>query len=429
MTSTSTSSKPAGNGPRGPKPAGEVQVHTGDPVWNQLPQHTPPPLAAARWHGPGAQDTAPVLLLLHPAALDDIQAHCLSEPDVEMGGVLLGHAYQHEQKVYVEVKAAMPAHTADHGPYHFTFTADAWSGVHRDRAARHPSLDIVGWFHTHPDLGVFYSADDVVVHTAAFTMPWHIGLVVDHWRAQAALFGWQNGEIVPVGGFYELPTPGRETTAENETEQSSAVPWRVMRGTVREDSYEAQLFEEAVGEDGLPYPLPARRTRPGPSWASWTTADWLMALAGGLAIFAGLLLLAGTLIGQNQRANLLEEINQKLIAAQMEDAAAAGLAECHDADVRLLSPLPGERVPAEAEVPIFGRAIERDARTYQVAVQHQDETTWEEIATFRRAVRTGRVAEWDTSLFPVGDYQLRLTARDADGQSLSSCTVSVSVAR
>src|SRR5690606_16292040 len=153
MTSTSTSSKPAGD-----SPAGEVLVNAGEATWNQLPQHTPPSLEAARWHGPGSQEAAPVHLLLHPAALDDIQAHCLSNTDVEMGGVLLGHAYQHEQRVYVEVRAALPALTADHGPYHFTFTADAWAGIHRDRAVSHPSLDIVGWFHTHPDLGVFYSA-------------------------------------------------------------------------------------------------------------------------------------------------------------------------------------------------------------------------------------------------------------------------------
>ena len=133
--------------------------------------------------------------------------------------------------------------------------------------------------------------------------------------------------------------------------------------------------------------------------------------------------------GQNQRANLLEDVTLNLIAAQMEDAAAEGLAQCSDADVRLLSPLPGERVPAGTEVPVLGRAVERGVSTYQVAVQHQDETTWQEIGTFRRTVRSGRVATWDTSLFPVGDYQLRLIARDASGQALSACTIAVSVAR
>src|SRR5690606_22033858 len=106
-------------------------------------------------------------------------------------------------------------------------------------------------------------ADDVVVHSAAFTMPWHTGLVVDHWRAQAAVFGWQGGEIVPVGGFYELAAKPAVTsdTTETQNELPSAVPWRVMRGTVREDSYEAQLFEQTVGEDGLPRPLPTRTRR------------------------------------------------------------------------------------------------------------------------------------------------------------------------
>ena len=85
----------------------------------------------------------------------------------ELGGALLGHAYRYKTGVVVEVKAALPAVSSDHGPVHFTFSADSWSKLHRDRTAHYSNLDIIGWFHTHPDLGVFYSRDDVVVLSAA----------------------------------------------------------------------------------------------------------------------------------------------------------------------------------------------------------------------------------------------------------------------
>ena len=98
-----------------------------------------------------------------------------------------------------EVKAALPAVSSDHGPVHFTFSADSWARLHRDRTAHYAQLDIIGWFHTHPGLGVFYSSDDVVVHTAAFTLPWHVGLVVDPLGNHASYFGWQDGVSAIVG--------------------------------------------------------------------------------------------------------------------------------------------------------------------------------------------------------------------------------------
>ena len=113
---------------------------------------------------------------------------------------MLGRAFRSNGQAYVEVRAAIPAVTKDHGPVHFTFTADAWSQLHKDRSENYPDLDIVGWFHTHPDLGVFYSSDDVVVHSAAFTLPWHMGMVVDPIRKEAGFFGWKEGvlERLPV---------------------------------------------------------------------------------------------------------------------------------------------------------------------------------------------------------------------------------------
>ena len=136
-------------------------------------------------------------------ALLQVKTHSESNVSVELGGVLLGKAFRAADRLFVRVEAAIPAITDDNGPIHFTFTADAWTQIHVDRMA-YPNLDIVGWFHTHPDLGVFYSADDEVVHAAAFTQPWHVGLVVDPVRDQASFFGWIDGAPRPLPGFYEL---------------------------------------------------------------------------------------------------------------------------------------------------------------------------------------------------------------------------------
>lgn len=174
-----------------------------------------------------------VRVILAQNAIQQIQTHTISDMDREVGGALLGHVCRHQAQTFVEILAAMPAPSSDHGPVHFTFTADTWAHINHAREAEYPDLDIVGWFHTHPDLGVFYSADDVVVHSAAFTLPWQVGLVVDPLRQEACFFGWEiashGKQILPITGFYEWldQKPGSlvgwQITNEPFTETSSRV--------------------------------------------------------------------------------------------------------------------------------------------------------------------------------------------------------------
>lgn len=170
-----------------------------------MSQRTPPVADLTMLHG-GLPSEAHPRVIMSQQALEQVNAHSESDMRVELGGVLLGHAYQHNEQMWVEVEVAVPARTIDNGPVHFTFTADAWSAIHAD-CAKYPDLSIVGWFHTHPDLGVFFSADDEVVQQAAFTQPWHVGLVVDPVRRHASFFGWDKQTITPIEGFYELIPP------------------------------------------------------------------------------------------------------------------------------------------------------------------------------------------------------------------------------
>ncbi len=209
MTSTSTSSdvEPrAVEATTTPALAAETPAaERGDPTG--LPQEAPAAFAGTvRVHGryPGQKQ---VRVILSQIALRQIQAHAGSDLQREVGGVLLGRACRHQAQTFLEVLAALPATSSDHGPVHFTFSADTWLDLNRAREAAFPDYHVVGWFHTHPDLGVFYSSDDVVVHSAAFTLPWQVGLVVDPVQDEACFFGWEEApggrQIAPIGGFYE----------------------------------------------------------------------------------------------------------------------------------------------------------------------------------------------------------------------------------
>ena len=124
----------------------------------------------------------------------------------ELGGFLLGHAFQDNGQLHLKMWSKRPflPMSDDHGPVHFTFTADSWSECHRRKEEQYPDMNIVGWYHTHPGLTVFYSSDDVVVHTAGFSLPWHVGFVVDPIKNQASFFGWVNDELSNLSGYYEF---------------------------------------------------------------------------------------------------------------------------------------------------------------------------------------------------------------------------------
>ncbi len=225
-----------------------------------------------------------VRVAMSQLALRQIEGHAAQDLTRELGGVLLGESGHDDNGHYVKVRASLPVRTADHGPVHFTFTADSWAQLHQERSQRYPELDIVGWYHTHPNLGVFYSADDVVVHKAAFVLPWQVGLVYDPVRGEGCLVGWQkargsDGELVlsEIDGYYELL----------DEQIGSVVGWQFVRSSVW---HEGAYRSDAPPRAGQLY-APASTLPELPSISPW----WGV-LLGGLSLLISLLLLIDRLL-------------------------------------------------------------------------------------------------------------------------------------
>lgn len=407
MTSASNSSEVKTGKEHPPRPNSDADL-------NHLP-HRAPPEADYVLHGrqlrPGQ-----ATVLLTPQALAEMATHAHSDAEREVGGVLLGRAYRHEGRLYVEVRAALPARSDDHGPVHFTFNADAWSRLHQDRASHYPELDIVGWFHTHPDLGVFYSADDVVVHSAAFVMPWHVGLVIDPVRREAGMFGWQAAadggrQIVPLPGFYEVVLA-----------EESTFPWRPVRSAVWDKTYEEHLAQRqrrsATAEAGVVTAVP--------QWPALPPVNpWLGVMAGALGVLLTLFLVVAVVLPLNRRANALESVVVPLAEQQLAAANASGDAACENPTVRILSPLPGQMVPYR-EVAVVGTAAHPEAARYRLELRPAGAEEWVTLAQFRRDRHRTILAEWETTTYAPGEYELRLLPLDRDRQPLtefSSCII------
>jgi proteasome lid subunit RPN8/RPN11 len=92
-------------------------------------------------------------------AINDIEQHLATNLRIEQGGILFGNAYKdpESQKIYVEITAAVPAPATMGTGQYLEFTSDSWLGIMNYAQRCHPQDNIVGWYHSHPNLGVFMS--------------------------------------------------------------------------------------------------------------------------------------------------------------------------------------------------------------------------------------------------------------------------------
>ena len=385
------------------RPTHDPEPMIGQPEIDSLPERPLTDLTANA-HLHGQQPAANQVVVSHrQQALSQIRAHSISNLRSELGGVLLGHAYRNGDRLLVEVMAALPARNDDHGPIHFTFTADAWSQIHQDRAAKYPDLEIVGWFHTHPGLGVFYSSDDVVVHTAAFTLPWHVGLVVDPLGNHASYFGWQDGVLAPIVGYYE----------QLDSQPTPVAPWRVTKTEVWHTRETEEFYASYEG----------RSEAAGPGMVAYGLNLPNTVTLGILGFVMGFFLLIGWVVALNRQVNHLESVVASLVGETSLNAVS-----CADARLRILAPTAQSQLAAGQDVAIFGTAVQPLAAHYQVEYRPAEGELWELVGVQRRQTELGLLTTWDTSELPVGAYELRLTAVDRQNiplPGMASCQIAV----
>ncbi len=342
-----------------------------------------------------------VTVLNSQTALEQIREHSISNLRSELGGALLGHASRKGDQLFVEVKAAVPAQNNDHGPVHFTFNADAWVQIQRDRDTQYPDLDIVGWFHTHPGLNVFYSSDDVVVHSAAFTLPWHVGLVVDPIRNEACYFGWENGILTPFTGFYEL----------TDVQEKPVIPWNVVKTAVWHQS-ETEAFyamQEAHGDTAPLYYSDSYLGNLIPNKMQFMLA------AGVVGLILGFFLLVGWAIPLSRQVSNLESVVLTSL-----NATSPNVESCLDPRVRILTPLTGSRAYVGTNVDLLGTVDHPDAYKYMVTARALGAESWQEINTRRTDTTLGSLGSWNTVDWQPGVYQLRLAAVDRNSIPVST---------
>jgi proteasome lid subunit RPN8/RPN11 len=155
-----------------------------------------PVVQVHRWQAPpGAAVDLTLLTQLH--VYTSMHEHAMASLPNETGGFLLGHVWFDPRKRswHVEIDEAMPVQPLSQDPAHFTFT---WRDVDRVRTHRETAQKaLVGWYHTHPDLGIFLSETDLErTHRVLFAEPFQVALVYDPVRHRAGYFFWEGPQII-----------------------------------------------------------------------------------------------------------------------------------------------------------------------------------------------------------------------------------------
>lgn len=147
-------------------------------------------LGESDWHG--------LQILVGPEAFAAIDRHTSSDTACEVGGFLIGRPFEWQGRSYLEITSAMAGKTLSSSAFHVTISSDTWVRA-REQVQQASGGDyIVGWYHTHPNMSVFMSPQDLAVHEGFFRESWQVALVIEPNSREASFFAWVEGRIRKV---------------------------------------------------------------------------------------------------------------------------------------------------------------------------------------------------------------------------------------
>lgn len=134
----------------------------------------------------------------------------------EVGGLLIGEVRVDPMhaRPFILIQNILPALETQAGQTFVTFTQETLVKLHGELETRFPRKRIVGWYHTHPGLGVFLSSYDTWLHEHFFNDPTQVALVVDPRASHGGFFAWQTDRrLDPTHyvGFYEWSDVGDDS--------------------------------------------------------------------------------------------------------------------------------------------------------------------------------------------------------------------------
>lgn len=137
-------------------------------------------------------NTAPRVVIAS-TCFDCMLEHLSASRD-ELGGLLVGQAYGGEAPQVVTVRNSVASTAFDSTGVSLRMETDVWNIA---RPLLGPGASIVGWYHSHPDLGAFFSDTDRATQRSFFRQAFSLGIVIDPVRRQLRAFIGPNCAEIP----------------------------------------------------------------------------------------------------------------------------------------------------------------------------------------------------------------------------------------
>jgi proteasome lid subunit RPN8/RPN11 len=120
--------------------------------------------------------------------------HGLQDTSVEICGVLVGSWQRDQAGPFVKIVESIRGEGAQTKFAEVTFTHQTWAKINSEMDTKFAQWSIVGWYHTHPDFGIFLSDRDRFIHEHFFSGPGQVAHVIDPIRGIEGVFAWRDGK-------------------------------------------------------------------------------------------------------------------------------------------------------------------------------------------------------------------------------------------
>lgn len=145
--------------------------------------------------------SSPSVYVIFPEQVRNSVLQHLKQAPVELGGLLIGSVYRQTESaestpLIIDIQRAVPCTEAESTGVSLRMETSVWKEAGQYIGG---TSMIVGWYHSHPNLGVFFSGTDRTTQRNFFKSDFSLGLVVDHIRKEEAWFiGAESHELSKV---------------------------------------------------------------------------------------------------------------------------------------------------------------------------------------------------------------------------------------
>src|ERR1041384_6101475 len=117
-----------------------------------------------------------------------------AEKTREVGGILVGDVLKDKNGPFIRVDHVIEALHAEEKGTELTITHETWNHIHEQMDKTHAGKRILGWYHTHPNFGIFLSEQDQFIQQSFFNLAFQVALVYDPVRKVHGVVSWRDNK-------------------------------------------------------------------------------------------------------------------------------------------------------------------------------------------------------------------------------------------